>query len=119
MIGYSDVSGSTLRAVSQSVALLQASHELRIGDGEHAVLPLSGDKLVAEFIAGKAVLGEEQRVPADAATEVEHMLRIRFCADTSVWRLAALFTGFELLSLTQEEQRRPGSWHWHILAERR
>jgi tellurite methyltransferase len=32
--------------------------------------------------------------------------------------LAALFTGFELLSLNQEEQRRPGSWHWHILAER-
>lgn len=33
--------------------------------------------------------------------------------------LAALFGSFELLSLTQEEQRRPGSWHWHILAERR
>jgi len=33
--------------------------------------------------------------------------------------LAALFAGFELLSLTQEEQRRPGSWHWDILAERR
>ena len=33
--------------------------------------------------------------------------------------LAVLFAGFELLSLTQEEQRRPGSWHWHILAERR
>jgi hypothetical protein len=33
--------------------------------------------------------------------------------------LATLFAGFELLSLTQEEQRRPGSWHWHILAERR
>ena len=32
--------------------------------------------------------------------------------------LAALLAGFELLSLTQEEQRRPGSWHWHILAER-
>lgn len=32
--------------------------------------------------------------------------------------LAAPFAGFELLSLTQEEQRRPGSWHWHILAER-
>jgi hypothetical protein len=44
-------SGSTLCAASQSVALLQASHELRIGDGEHAVLPLSGDKLVADFIA--------------------------------------------------------------------
>jgi SAM-dependent methyltransferase len=33
--------------------------------------------------------------------------------------LATLLAGFELLSLTQEEQRRPGSWHWHILAERR
>jgi SAM-dependent methyltransferase len=33
--------------------------------------------------------------------------------------LAALFSGFDLLSLTQQEQRRPGSWHWHILAERR
>lgn len=33
--------------------------------------------------------------------------------------LTALLAGFELLSLTQEEQRRPGSWHWHILAERR
>src|SRR5258705_8164167 len=33
--------------------------------------------------------------------------------------LATLFAGFELLSLTQGEQRRPGSWHWHILAERR
>jgi SAM-dependent methyltransferase len=33
--------------------------------------------------------------------------------------LAALFIGFDLLSLTHEEQRRPGSWHWHILAERR
>jgi ubiquinone/menaquinone biosynthesis C-methylase UbiE len=33
--------------------------------------------------------------------------------------LAALLAGFELLSLTHEEQRRPGSWHWHILAERR
>ncbi len=32
--------------------------------------------------------------------------------------LAALLAGFDLLSLTQEEQRRPGSWHWHILAER-
>ena len=33
--------------------------------------------------------------------------------------LAVLFAGFELLSLNQEEQRRPGSWHWHILVERR
>ena len=33
--------------------------------------------------------------------------------------LAALFAGFVLLSLTHKEQRRPGSRHWHILAERR
>jgi tellurite methyltransferase len=32
--------------------------------------------------------------------------------------LAALLAGFELLSLSQTEQRRSGSWHWHILAER-
>ena len=32
--------------------------------------------------------------------------------------LAALFAGFELVSVTQEEQRRPGSWHWHVVAER-
>ena len=32
--------------------------------------------------------------------------------------LVALFAGFELLSLTQREHKKPGSWHWHILAER-
>jgi tellurite methyltransferase len=33
--------------------------------------------------------------------------------------LAGLLAGFELLSLSHEEQRRRGSWHWHIIAERR
>jgi SAM-dependent methyltransferase len=33
--------------------------------------------------------------------------------------VVALFAGFELLSLTQREHKKPGSWHWHILAERR
>jgi SAM-dependent methyltransferase len=32
--------------------------------------------------------------------------------------LVALFSGFELLNLSQEEQQKPGSWHWHIVAER-
>jgi tellurite methyltransferase len=32
--------------------------------------------------------------------------------------VVALFGGFELLSLTQQEQREPQSWHWHIIAER-
>src|SRR5580700_7262973 len=32
--------------------------------------------------------------------------------------LVALFVGFELLSLTQRLHRKPGSWHWHIVAER-
>lgn len=32
--------------------------------------------------------------------------------------LVALFQGFELLSLTQREHKKPGSWHWHIVAER-
>lgn len=33
--------------------------------------------------------------------------------------LVALFAGFELLSLAQREHKQPGSWHWHIVAERR
>ena len=33
--------------------------------------------------------------------------------------LVALFAGFELLALTQRQQRKPGSWHWHLIAERR
>jgi tellurite methyltransferase len=33
--------------------------------------------------------------------------------------LVALFAGFELLSLKQQQHRKPGSWHWHIVAERR
>lgn len=32
--------------------------------------------------------------------------------------LVALFSGFELLSLTQTQQKKPGSWHWNIVAER-
>jgi SAM-dependent methyltransferase len=32
--------------------------------------------------------------------------------------LVALFAGFELLSLTQTQQLKPGSWHWNIVAER-
>jgi tellurite methyltransferase len=32
--------------------------------------------------------------------------------------LVTLFSGFELLSLSQEVQNRPGSWHWHLVAER-
>ena len=33
--------------------------------------------------------------------------------------LVVLFAGFELLSLKQQLQLKPGSWHWHIIAERR
>jgi hypothetical protein len=41
-----------------------------------------------------------------------------YCRDLAT--VGTLFAGFELLlSLAREEQRRPGSWHWHMLAERR
>jgi SAM-dependent methyltransferase len=33
--------------------------------------------------------------------------------------LLALFAGFEPISLAQRVQKKPGSWHWHIVAERR
>ena len=32
--------------------------------------------------------------------------------------LVGLFSGFDLLSLSQDVQKKPGSWHWHIVAER-
>lgn len=32
--------------------------------------------------------------------------------------LLALFAGFEVLSLVDREHDSPGSWHWHLLAER-
>jgi tellurite methyltransferase len=32
--------------------------------------------------------------------------------------LISIFTGFEPLSLVDRVQRKPGSWHWHLLAER-
>jgi len=33
--------------------------------------------------------------------------------------LVALFHGFEILTLSQHQQRKPESWHWHVVAERR
>lgn len=33
--------------------------------------------------------------------------------------LVTLFEGFELLSLNDRVHRRPGHWHWHLLAEHR
>jgi hypothetical protein len=32
--------------------------------------------------------------------------------------LIALFSGFDILNLTQHEKRKPGSWHWNVIAER-
>lgn len=32
--------------------------------------------------------------------------------------MVSLFSGFELLKLGQHIKRRPGSWHWNIIAER-
>ncbi len=31
--------------------------------------------------------------------------------------LVALFEGFELISVIEREQRKPGSYHWHLVAE--
>ena len=33
--------------------------------------------------------------------------------------LVALYEGFELLSLRDRLHKSPGSWHWHMVAERR
>ena len=49
----------------------------------------------------------------DGADERGHP---HFYCDAAV--LVSLFAGFELLSLTQTQQMKPGSWHWNIVAER-
>jgi len=49
----------------------------------------------------------------DGAEERGHP---HFYCDAPV--LVSLFSGFELLSLTQTQQKKPGSWHWNIVAER-
>jgi len=49
----------------------------------------------------------------DGAEERNHP---HFYCDAAM--LVALFSGFELLSLSQTEQKKPGSWHWNIVAER-
>jgi len=33
--------------------------------------------------------------------------------------LVGLLSGFELLSLTQQQHQKPDSWHWHVIAERK
>jgi tellurite methyltransferase len=38
-----------------------------------------------------------------------------YCNATTI---VTLFSGFELLKLGQHLKRRPGSWHWNIIAER-
>jgi tellurite methyltransferase len=47
---------------------------------------------------------------------VEERGHPHFYCDAGV--LVSLFRGFELLSLTQTQQKKPGSWHWNIVAER-
>ena len=47
---------------------------------------------------------------------VEERGHPHFYCDAPV--LVSLFSGFELLSLTQAQQKKPGSWHWNIVAER-
>jgi tellurite methyltransferase len=32
--------------------------------------------------------------------------------------LMSIFSGFELLSLSDRQHEKPGSWHWHMIAER-
>jgi hypothetical protein len=32
--------------------------------------------------------------------------------------LVTLFEGFELLSARDQKHDKPGSWHWHVLAEK-
>jgi SAM-dependent methyltransferase len=76
-------------------------------------------------------LAEIWRVLKPKAPTARHRCRVpRSCGEAAPGQswlgspcdaatLVALFAGFELLSLKQQLRRKPGSWHWHIIAERR
>jgi tellurite methyltransferase len=46
----------------------------------------------------------------------EHHSQPHFYCDTTT--LLALFSGFEILRLSQHQKRKAGSWHWNVIAER-
>jgi tellurite methyltransferase len=46
----------------------------------------------------------------------QHHWQPHFYCDLAT--LVALFSGFEILRLSQHQKRKPGSWHWNIVAER-
>ncbi|HVC51613.1 MAG TPA: hypothetical protein VND87_06300 [Stellaceae bacterium] len=60
---------------------------------------------------------DDLSVAADLSVLIEQRAHPHYYCDAAV--LVSLFSGFELLSLVQREHRKPGSWHWHIVAERR
>jgi tellurite methyltransferase len=46
----------------------------------------------------------------------EHHSQPHFYCDATT--LLALFSGFEIFRLSQHQKRKPGSWHWNVVAER-
>jgi tellurite methyltransferase len=62
--------------------------------------------------------GRGRRVAPDTFVidGVEERGHPHFYCDAQV--LVSLFSGFEILSLTQALQQKPGSWHWTVVAER-
>ncbi|HEV2302141.1 MAG TPA: class I SAM-dependent methyltransferase [Stellaceae bacterium] len=61
--------------------------------------------------------GLGRTVAPDTFVDARERAHPHFYCDAS--GLVALFAGFEILSLAQREQRKPNSWHWHVVAERR
>jgi tellurite methyltransferase len=65
----------------------------------------------ANYGEGRAVAPDTFVI--DGAEEKSHA---HYYCDAA--RLVGLLAGFELLSLNQDEQGKPGAWHWHLVAER-
>jgi hypothetical protein len=64
-----------LASEGQRVGIGLAQAQTEAARGRLAASEVEAGGGTVDRLDGKAVLGEEQRVPADAATEVEHMLR--------------------------------------------
>ena len=72
---FHDNTVETLVGEGQCVSIGLAQAQSEAARGRFAASEVEAGGGTIDRLDGKAVLGEEQRVPADAATEVEHMLR--------------------------------------------
>ena len=82
-----------------------------------------GDELLATMLSARRVPVEQAKAPGREISrntwvfegDDDKVHPHYFC---NARDLLALFQGFEVLALRDQVHDTPGSWHWHLLAER-